>query len=380
MAGIVALVDRLCAALATFDPAVWSGSDCADLAERLARAAKSCESASARAAARAVNWGAHRSRPDATAQDWLARVRGSTAGSARAGLETVARLEDCPATRDALAAGEVSLAQAAVISALAEHEGELLEVARVSGLRAVKDLARKRRLAGIDPSELAARQHAARKFSHWKNELGMICFRGALPPVAGLAFVNRLDVETDREWRASHRAKRDESRPALAADAFVRMLETGGSGKAKSADVVFVIDSRAYQRGHAHPGEPCHVIGGGPVPVNTVRERIDNAFVKAVLHNGVEIQTIAHHGRRRSAELQTALELGPPPLFEGVTCAEPGCDRTYGLQWDHKDPCANGGVTSLTNIQPLCTPHHCEKTERDRRAGLLRGGDGGPDP
>jgi hypothetical protein len=380
VAGIVELVDELCAALVAFDPARWSGSDCADLAERLARGAKSCEAASARAAARAANCGAHRSRPDATAQDWLARISGSTAGSARSALEAVARLEECPATCDALNAGDVSLAQAAVISSLPEHEAELLQLARGSGLRAVKDRARKRRLAGIDPEELEARQHAARTFSHWKDELGMIRFRGALPPIAGVAFVNRLDTETDREWRTAQQEKRDEPRRALGADAFVRMLERGRTGKSKS-DVVFVVDSRAYQRGHAHPGEPCHVIGGGPVPVDAIRERIDGgAFVKAVLHNGVEIQLVAHHGRRRSAELQTALDLGAPPLFDGVTCAEPGCDRTYGLQWDHVDPCANGGLTKLGNIQPLCTPHHVEKTERDRNAGLLNGREGGPDP
>ncbi len=213
MPGIVQLIGQLCDALARFDPAAWSGSDCADLAERLARGAKSCEAASIRAAARAVTCGAHRSRPDATAQDWLARVSGSTAGAARAALETVARLEDCPTTRDAVAAGEVSLAQAAVISSLPEHEDELLRVAVSSGLRAVKDTARKRRLADIDPDDLEARQHAARKFSHWKDELGMICFRGALPPIAGVAFVNRLDVETDREWRAAHRDRARRTRP-----------------------------------------------------------------------------------------------------------------------------------------------------------------------
>jgi hypothetical protein len=104
-----------------------------------------------------------------------------------------------------------------------------------------------------------------------------------------------------------------------------------------------------------------------------VRDQMDDAFLKVVLHDGVNIQTVAHHGRRRSVELQTALELGPAPTFDGVACAEPGCDRIYGLQWDHVDPCANGGVTSFGNMQPLCTPHHCEKTERDRKAGLLTG-------
>ena len=320
------------------------------------------------------------SRADATAPEWFAAGERIIRGiGARAALNTVVQLEGCPATRDALAAGEVSLAQAAEITSVPEHEVELLQVARSSGLRPVKDTARKRRLAGIDPEELHAKQHAAREFVHWKDELGMIRFRGALPPVVGVAFVNRLGVQTDREWRAARRDKRDEPRAALAADAFVRMVADGGAtGKSRAADVVLVVDSRAYRRGHAHPGEPCHVVGGGPLPVSVVREQIDDAFLKVVLHDGVDIQTVAHHGRRRSAELQTALELGSAPEFDGVMCAESGCHRTYGLQWDHVDPCANGGLTSLANLKPLCTPHHVEKTERDRNAGLLRGA--GPAP
>jgi hypothetical protein len=288
-------------------------------------------------------------------------------------------LDGCAATRDALAAGDVSLAQAAEIASVPEHEVELLQVARSSGLRPVKDTARRRRRERVDPKALHAQQHAAREFVHWKDELGMIRFRGALPPVAGVRFVNRLGLETERAWRAARREKRDEPRVALAADAFMRIVgDAGATGKSRTADVVMVVDSRAYRRGHAHPGEPCHVIGGGPIPVDVVREQIDDAFVKFVLHDGVNIQTVAHHGRRRPAALQTALDLGPAPDFDGVTCVESGCHRTHGLQWDHVDPCANGGITSFTNLRPLCTPHHVEKTERDREAGLLTGA--GPAP
>jgi HNH endonuclease len=92
-----------------------------------------------------------------------------------------------------------------------------------------------------------------------------------------------------------------------------------------------------------------------------------------VLHDGVQILTVAHLGRYRPAELDTALQLGAPPDFDGVTCSELGCNRKYGLQWDHKDPVANRGPTSAENMQPLCYAHHAEKTERDRKAGLLAG-------
>ena len=111
------------------------------------------------------------------------------------------------------------------------------------------------------------------------------------------------------------------------------------------------------------------MIGGGPIPVDVVREQIDDAFLKVVSHNGVDIQTIAHHGRRLVASpLHTVLELGPAPDFDGVMCAESGCHRTYGLQWDHVDPCANGGLTSFANLRPLCT------TTSKRRSGIEKPG------
>jgi 5-methylcytosine-specific restriction endonuclease McrA len=50
------------------------------------------------------------------------------------------------------------------------------------------------------------------------------------------------------------------------------------------------------------------------------------------------------------------------------------------LEWDHVDPRANGGPTSFVNLEPLCWPHHQEKTERDRKAGLLQPVGQGPDP
>lgn len=59
-----------------------------------------------------------------------------------------------------------------------------------------------------------------------------------------------------------------------------------------------------------------------------------------------------------------------------MKCVEDDCWKRYGLEWDHVDPVANGGVTSFDNLRPRCGPHHLQKTERDRKAGLL----GGPFP
>ncbi len=69
MSALTRLVDELLRELIAFDPLLWSGSDCAVLAERLARAGKACETASARAAVRASECGKVMERPD----EFLAR-------------------------------------------------------------------------------------------------------------------------------------------------------------------------------------------------------------------------------------------------------------------------------------------------------------------
>ena len=93
------------------------------------------------------------------------------------------------------------------------------------------------------------------------------------------------------------------------------------------------------------------------------------AFVKAVVHDGIQVDTVRHYGKHMPATLRTVLELGDPPEFDGARCCD--CGRTYGLEWDHVDPRANGGVTAIGNYKPRCTPCHRQKTERDREAGLL---------
>ncbi len=354
MSTIKALVDDLVRALVAFDPSTLSTEAREEMVASLTRAALACEAACARVGG---------------SPEVLARIGGSTPARARDAMVTVKAAEACPATSDALRRGEISLAQAAEIVSVPAHEPELLELAQNSSLGPVRDAARKYRLAAIPVDELSKRQHASRTFRHWRDELGMVCFFGALPPELGIPLVNRIDGESDREWRTAWREKRIDPRGAHAADAFLKL--TAAEGTRGGTDLVLVVDLNAYRRGHAHDGEQCHIVGGGPIPVEVARQLGEDAFLKAVLHDGVQIHTVAHFGRHLPAHLRTALELGAPPEFDGVKCADEGCERRYGLQWDHIDPCANGGQTSFENLQPLCTPGHIEKTERDRRAGLL---------
>ena len=202
----------------------------------------------------------------------------------------------------------------------------------------------------------------------------MVAGRFRLPPEVGVPFVNRLDAETDRVRRGARRDGSGEPREAHAADVFMRMTSGAGKGRSARADVVFVCSLDAFRRGATEGDEVCHVIGAGPVPVSVVRDAVaDDAFVKAIVARGPKIDTVAHFGRRMPAELRTALELGPGPAFAGAVCSEEGCDRRYGLELDHDDPVAHGGMSSYEHLRFKCRPDHWAKTEHDRKAGLLDG-------
>ncbi|MGA3217463.1 MAG: HNH endonuclease signature motif containing protein [Acidimicrobiales bacterium] len=372
---VLAVAEELCKEIAGFDPSLYSGTDCALLAEALSRTEKACSGARTRAAARAVACGAHKERGFADGADWLAKKTGTSRAEARTDLETAGSLGNMPATADALSRGEVSWKEAAEVArgeaASPGSEEELVELAKTSGLGAVKDEVRKRTLEAQRAEELATRQHRARYFRHWRDELGMVRFSGALPPTVGIDIANRVEAEAGRLRRAAGPEGREVSFEAHTADALVKMLQGQGKGPSARADLVVVVDLAAYRRGHAHAGETCHIVGGGPVTVGFARDTADDAFIKALTHDGVRIETVAHFGRHIPAELRTALELGEPPGFDGVSCTEPGCNRRYGLEWDHVDPVAHHGPTSYDNLRPRCKLCHWQKTERDRQAGLF---------
>jgi hypothetical protein len=361
--------------LSTFDPDAYSGSECAEIAEDLAMTVKACTAGISLAAARAVREGSHRERGFTDGERWLAHQSGSTRHDARRALETAGRLGDCPDTRQAFLAGLVSLAQAGEITgAEADTPGgeqELLEVACGGDLSEVRDHARRRRLELTDVDVLHRHQHTARRFRHWKDRAGMVCFTGALPPEAGVPFVHRLELATLRARKTA--GEQREEWEAHAADAFVQITSGTGPGRPVRPELVIVCDINAWRRGHGHPGEPCHILDGGPIPVQVAKQLSEDPFLKAVITDGVNVHTVKHFGRHLPAELRTALDLGPGPGFAGAECVD--CGRRWGLQWDHINPVANRGPTSFDNLAGRCWTDHQAKTERDRQAGLL-----GPNP
>jgi hypothetical protein len=338
MAGLLAAAAALRDALSAFDPALVTGADCVAVVEQLALTRKACAADEARAAVRAAECRAHGGRGPSDAADWLARTGGTTVGQARAALATATAAESCPSTRQALAAGNLSLDQAQVIvateAACPGSEAELLETAATASLATLRDRGRTRRLEAMDREVLYARQRAARRVVHWRDDLGMVRLEASLMPEVGLPLVRRLDAQCDRIRRAAGHLRHTELRAAHCADALAALLDGVGTATATMADLVLVCDLAAYRRGHAEDGERCHLVGGGPVPVAVVRDLGADAFVKAVVRDGTRIDSVAHLARHIPAELRTALELGPD--LDGVDAwsrAAGGATAWSGTTW-----------------------------------------------
>ena len=307
----------------------------------------------------------------------IAAQSGTAPAQAAKVVETGRRLGAHTQTAAALREGRVSIEQAHAVTTAAEAdpraEGELLAFAEHESLRRLEAKAREVRLAADDDRVgRFQRQRAARSVWHGIDDEGMGWGRWRLPPDDHAAVVNRLERQADREYKAADAEGRRERHDRYVADALVSLCTRRGGDDPASrdtrAEVVFHVDLAAAARGTVEDGERCMVRGGGPVPVERVREAVtQGAFVKAVVRDGTDIRAVQHFGRRRPAVLTTALEARAVARDGEVICGEDACDQTLGLEWDHVEPVAAGGPTSSDNLEPRCRPHHREKTRRDQQ-------------
>ena len=74
------------------------------------------------------------------------------------------------------------------------------------------------------------------------------------------------------------------------------------------ATVVARVDHTAFTRGHTVAGEVCEIVGVGPIPVAVARRLADDAFLKALIHDGTDVLAVSHLGRSIPARLRTAVE------------------------------------------------------------------------
>src|SRR5690554_771216 len=400
--GLVALCEQVSdavAALAGGDAAAgWSPAQVEAVMAAAVRARNSLDYLAGVAARTVGHNGTHRRTGDASEAHYLARVAGVGLGVARQALAVTAAVADLEATRAALAAGNLSMRQADAIAAAAtvapHHETRLLRIARARGVTQLEEECARRR-ASAAPDEEAERRRRAkaeRRCRSRQNRDGsaQITFRSTPDDVAeAWATIAAFRDRILRDRRITQPCDRDpggESGEGLgfdqaAADGFLDLCRTaaGATGRAVAEPtlplqglgeprpvpvpkkIIVRVDLDTLVRGYPTDGETCDIPGVGPLPVEAVRDmlRTGNPFLAAVVTRSEQVIGVAHLGRVPTAHQQTVLE------WLGARCAVEGCDRTVGLQRDHRTPWADTHTTVVDDMDWLCTPHHQLKTHHN---------------
>ena len=86
------------------------------------------------------------------------------------------------------------------------------------------------------------------------------------------------------------------------------------------------------------------------------RQLSEDAILKVVLTNGVDVVAVAHSGYTIPAHLRTALTIRDPK------CIVPRCDVHRNLERDHRNTFSRTGITKLEDLAHLCKWHHYQKT------------------
>jgi hypothetical protein len=365
MFGILTEIERLTdELLGSFDPGLVTGADAEQLVERFGRLERRLATAKLLAARRAAECRAHTAHGDKSAARWLARTTGLPVGQAAAQLDTAELLASLPDTESAARAGELSSSQLGEIASAAaadpSAEGDLLASARRDGFARLRERCQAVR-AAVAPDSRHEGIRRQRSLRNWTDRegAGHLHWRGTTDDLA--VILAGLEPHRRRLFDEARRAGRREPAEAYLADGLVAMASARGHDqtprpKGADAKVIVLIDHAALVRGHTHAGETCEIDGVGPVPVSVVREMMADAFLAAVVTDGIDVYRVAHIGRDPTAVQRTALQV------RDRTCANTGCGARYPLEVDHVEPWAATETTRLDDLARLCPHDHDLKT------------------
>ena len=305
----------------------------------------------------------------------VARVTGTSVGRAQATVDTGKALADADDVCGAFKGGVISLEQASEI-ARAERAcpgagSELLSVAESETFHVLRERARKIVLEAEQARGLAQRQHAARCARSHGDQLGMVHLHLAWEPHVGTPIINRAEAEAARLARQAKSEGRREPFERHLADAYAGLLAGATTSRARRPELVVLVSHEVTQRGwkDVRDGEVCKLPGIGPVSPEVAKRIAQDAFLTGVFYDGKDLRHIRRWTRNPSVEVLLALELGPPPDFDGIRCTD--CGNRFRTENDHVEPHNTGAPASIDNLEPRCCSCHRAKTERDRKAGKL---------
>ncbi len=302
----------------------------------------------------------------------LARDGRTSTKDAKTAAERESVCTSMPSFEDALADGAVSAghvdavacatrnlddAEAAEFAAEAES---LLADAERQGVdafaRNCRDLAksiRARHNAKADVDELEA-QRAQSKISRWVDKTtGMHKTLVEADPVTDRILWSAIQRERTKLRRSNQRHGATPSWDRLTVDALVEAVTSTGGKSDRRPTIVAHIDLVTLTGGR-HDTTLCEADSGVPLPVDIVRRMACDADIIPVVLNGDGV--VLDEGRaKRLATFEQRIALEAMQ----ATCSHPDCTVSIDdCRIHHLTPFAAGGTTDLSNLAPVCEPHH----------------------
>ncbi len=348
----------------------------------------------------------------------IARALDMHDSTAREWIRVGHALDELPLIHDAFAANALSYAKTRILTRWAdsENEADLLELA---GERTANRLttAIANYLAGDETDdERDQRQHEDRSLTVYTDADGMVIIRAALPAAIGKQVAEAVNTIV-KQVAATPSDPADDEQPALeepaaeeedaSADAFQPhsvSLEVTRSVRNASADASADPSMGEQIRGLKQQWQPAdddgpfmpslaqqradafvllflgknvdlttevviHVRGDGttfddgtPVTNNAVCRRLDQSFIRLLLHDR-EGRPIDASNRRRHPTTRQKRVVLEAHNHECVDCQSPDL-----LELDHNPPYEQTQHTVTTELEPRCAPCH---RARHRREALL---------
>ena len=385
-------IDTLGQVVAELDPDCLSGRHAHRLVEEFARGERILASGKALVARRVDETGSFDRSRHRSAAHFVAKVSGTSVAAAETTIRTAQLVVDLlPATEAAMRAGKLSGPQANVIAVAAtadpSAEHELVRSSQVDGMKGLKRRC-DRVISAAVQDELARHDRIVRERSvrSWKDPdgTGRVDIRGPLDITH--RFMLAVEAFEAPLFEAARKAARnggERERPdALLFDALIAMADAalvasgveptaastagpsrGSEGASTAAAVPLLVkgpiatltvrvDHRAFVSDHTEPGERCEIAGVGSIPVSVAQRLACDAFLKALITDGVDVLAVSHLGRTIPAHLRTAIE----DLYQ--ECVVEGCHVSSHLELDHNQPVEECGPTEIANLNPLCSHHH----------------------
>ncbi|MBA3654476.1 MAG: DUF222 domain-containing protein [Actinobacteria bacterium] len=355
--------------VATLDPETLAADDAVLLVKVFGKGERLCAAAKSLAARRVAQCGTWRDEGERSAADWLAKETGDTVGAAAKSLETAQRMAELGDIDEAFRNGELSRTQANDIASATinapNKQKELLELAKLRNAKQLADRCREIEARALNEEARRQRLHRRRFLKTWTDDDGMFRLSGGLAPEVGAQFLACLAPFESAAFEEGRKEGRREPYAAYGADALVAMAEAAATGNGmadgrtagRRTNVHVLIDRDALARGRARDDECVEILGVGPVAVSTVKEMMDDAFLSAVVTDGVDVFNVAHIGRKPTAHQRTALV-----VRDGLTCVVADCAATTNLEIDHVEEWSKTRRTTLRRLAHLCHFHHRLKT------------------